>query len=166
MADLGDKLKQVDGLKDTRMQLFGLRFTATQLLATFALISSLASGAYGGVILWQKVEKLANLNLGAISSSMAKTSSDLIRVGDDISAIKIELKKDVNDLRTSMYALESRADQKISSQDSKMTAFDQRMDLKLTSYDDKLFKFDQKVEKTKEDLEKRIQQSLDNPLNY
>jgi hypothetical protein len=166
MADLGEKLDQVEALKDTRMKAFGLRFTGTQLFATFALISSIASGGYGGLLLWQKVEALAELDLGAISSQMAKTSQDLERVGDDISAIKVELKKDMNDLRSSQYSLESRMDNKISSQDSKMTAFDQRMDLKLTSYDDKLFKFDQKLEKTKEDLNKRIQQSLDNPLAY
>jgi len=166
MADLGEKLDQVEALKDTRMKAFGLRFTGTQLFATFALISSIASGGYGGLLLWQKVEALAELDLGAISSQMAKTSQDLKRVGDDISAIKVELKKDMNDLRSSQYSLESRMDNKISSQDSKMTAFDQRMDLKLTSYDDKLFKFDQKLEKTKEDLNKRIQQSLDNPLAY
>ena len=166
MADLGEKLDQVEALKDTRMKAFGLRFTGTQLVATFALVSSIASGGYGGLLLWQKVEALAELDLGAISSQMAKTSQDLERVGDDISAIKVELKKDMNDLRSSQYSLESRMDNKISSQDSKMTAFDQRMDLKLTSYDDKLFKFDQKLEKTKEDLNKRIQQSLDNPLAY
>jgi hypothetical protein len=47
-----------------------------------------------------------------------------------------------------------------------MTAFDQRMDLKLNSYDDRMFKLDQKLERTKESLEKTIQQTLDNPLNY
>ena len=148
------------------MKVMGMRFTPAQLIATFALISTIAGGGYSAVLMWQKIEALANLDLGAISSSMAKTSRDLERVGDDISAIKIELKKDVNDLRTSMYSLESRADQKISSQDSKMTAFDQRMDLKLNSYDDRMFKLDQKLERTKESLEKTIQQALDNPLNY
>ena len=166
MADLGEKLDQIDGIKDKRLKAFGLRFTGTQLFATFALISSIASGGYGGLLLWQKVEALAELDLGSISASMAKTSQDLERVGNDVAEIKKELKLDISGMRDNLYALESRIDQKITSQDAKMTAFDQRMDFKLTSYSDQMFKFDQKIEKTKEDLNKRIQQSLDNPLAY
>ena len=166
MADLGEKLNQVEALKDTCMKVFGLRFTGTQLVATFALIGSIASGGYGGLLLWQKVEALAELDLGSISSSMASTSEDLQRVSDELAEIKKAYQVDISGIRTNLYALESRIDGKITSQDAKMTSFDQRMDFKLTSYSDQMFKFDQKLEKTKEDLNKRIQQSLDNPLAY
>lgn len=166
MADLGEKLDQVEGLKDKRLKAFGLRFTGTQLVATFALISSIGSGGYGGLLLWQKVEALAQLDLGSISASMASTSEDLERVSTELAEIKKSYKLDISGIRDNLYALESRIDGKITSQDSKMTAFDQRMDFKLTSYDDRMFKLDQKLDKTKEDLNKRIQQSLDNPLAY
>tara|TARA_R110002012_G_scaffold88308_3_gene217654 strand:- start:1014 stop:1514 length:501 start_codon:yes stop_codon:yes gene_type:complete len=166
MADLGEKLDQVEGLKDKRIKAFGLRFTGTQLVATFALVSSIASGGYGGLLLWQKVEALAQLDLGSISASMASTSEDLERVSNELDEIKTSYKDDISSMRDNLYALESRIDGKITSQDSKLTAFDQRIDFKLTSYDDRMFKLDQKIEQTKSDLNKRIQQSLDNPLAY
>ena len=165
MADLGEKLSQVEALKDTRMKVFGLRFTGTQLVATFALIGSIASWGYGGLLLWQKVEALAELDLGSISSSMASTSEDLQRVSDELAEIKKAYRLDISGIRDNLYALESRTDGKISSQDAKMTAFDQRMDFKLTSYDDRMFKLDQKIETTKEMLIKTIEQELSNPLS-
>jgi membrane-bound ClpP family serine protease len=85
---------------------------------------------------------------------MAKTSSEVIRIEEHANAIKIELKKDMTDLRNSQWNLESKVDGKL-----------QSVDTKLTNYDTKLDRFEIKVEKTKEDLMKRIQQSLDNPLS-
>ena len=166
MADLENIIQQGESIKDKKLTLFGLRVSGASIMGLFALLSGVLGSLYGGFLLYQKVESLAQLDLGSITSQMLKTEAAVTRIEEHANSIKIELKKDMNDLRNSQYSLESRMDNKISSQDSKMTAFDQRMDLKLTSYDDKLFKFDQKVEKTKEDLEKRIQQSLDNPLNY
>jgi len=101
----------------------------------------------------QKVEALASLDLGDISSSMAKTSAEVLRIEEHANAIKIELKKDMTDLRNSQWNLESKVDGKL-----------QSVDTKLTNYDTKLDRFEIKVDKTKEDLMTRIQESLDNPL--
>jgi hypothetical protein len=120
----------------------------------FALISTLVGGLYGGFLLYQKVESLANLDLGAISSQMKKTSAEVIRIEEHANTIKIELKKDMTDLRNSQWNLESKVDGKL-----------QSVDTKLTNYDTKLDRFEIKLENTKEALMKRIQQSLDNPLS-
>tara|TARA_R110002012_G_scaffold85043_2_gene212151 strand:- start:2007 stop:2528 length:522 start_codon:yes stop_codon:yes gene_type:complete len=173
MADLGDKVAQVEGLVDTRLKFLGLRFTPGQLMATFALLSTLVGTLYGGFIMYQKVEALALLDLGAISSQMKKTSADVTRIEEHANAIKIELKKDMTDLRNSQWNLESKVDGKLQSVDTKLisneTKLDnklQSVDTKLTSYDTKLDRFEIKLDKTKIDLEKTIQISLDNPLNY
>lgn len=173
MADLGDKVAQVEGLVDTRLKFLGLRFTPGQLMATFALLSTLVGTLYGGFIMYQKVEALALLDLGAISSQMKKTSADVTRIEEHANAIKIELKKDMTDLRNSQWNLESKVDGKLQSVDTKLTSNEtkldnklQSVDTKLTSYDTKLDRFEIKLDKTKVDLEKTIQISLDNPLNY
>ena len=153
MADLGDKVSQVEGLVDKRLKLGGLRFTYTSLVGAFALISTIVGSLYGGFLMYQKVEGIANLDLGAISSQMAKTSAEVLRIEEHANAIKIELKKDMTDLRNSQWSLESKVDTKL-----------QSVDTKLTNYDTKLDRFEIKVEKTKEDINKRIQESLDNPL--
>jgi len=153
MADLEELVSKGEGIKDKKLKLFGLRLSGTSIVAAFAFISTVIGTLYGGFLMYQKVEGIANLDLGAIESQMKKTSSDVERIEQHADAIKIELKKDMTDLRNSQWSLESKVDTKL-----------QSVDTKLTNYDTKLDRFEIKVEKTKEDINKRIQESLDNPL--
>ena len=153
MADLEELVRQGEGIKNKKLKLFGLRVSGASIVAAFAFISTIVGTLYGGFLMYQKVEGIANLDLGAIESQMKKTSSDVERIEQHADAIKIELKKDMTDLRNSQWSLESKVDTKL-----------QSVDTKLTSYDTKLDRFEIKVEKTKVDMENRIQQSLDNPL--
>ena len=153
MADLGDKVSQVEGLVDKRLKLGGLRFTYTSLVGAFALISTIVGSLYGGFLMYQKVEGIANLDLGAISSQMSKTSAEVLRIEEHANLIKIELKKDMTDLRNSQWNLESKVDGKL-----------QSVDTKLTNYDTKLDRFEIKVDKVKEDMNKQITEAQNNPL--
>lgn len=153
-TDLEDIVKQGEGLSDKKVKVGGFKFSGASIMGLFALISTLVGGLYGGFLLYQKVESLANLDLGAISSQMKKTSAEVIRIEEHANTIKIELKKDMTDLRNSQWNLESKVDGKL-----------QSVDTKLTNYDTKLDRFEIKLENTKEALMKRIQQSLDNPLS-
>ena len=153
MADLEELISKGEGIKDKKLKMFGVRVSGTSIVAALAFISTIVGTLYGGFLMYQKVEGIANLDLGAISSQMAKTSSEVLRIEEHANAIKIELKKDMTDLRNSQWSLESKVDTKL-----------QSVDTKLTNYDTKLDRFEIKVEKTKEDINKRIQESLDNPL--
>ena len=153
MDDLEKKIKEVEDLPNKQIKVKGFKFSWASIMGLFALLSTLIGTMYGGFLLYQKVESLANLDLGAISSQMKKTSADVIRIEEHANSIKIELKKDMTDLRNSQWNLESKVDTKL-----------QSVDTKLTNYDTKLDRFEIKVDKTKEDLMTRIQQSLDNPL--
>jgi Skp family chaperone for outer membrane proteins len=173
MADLEEIVRQGESIKDRKLKLFGMRVSGASIMGLFALLSGLLGSLYGGFLLYQKVESLAALDLGSISAAMQKTSNDVTRIEEHADAIKIELKKDMSDLRSSQWSLESKVDGKLQSIDTRLTAFEtkldgklQSVDTKLISYDTKLDRFELKVEKTKTDLEKRIQQSLDNPLAY
>ena len=153
MADLEQLIQEGKGLSKKNLRLFGLKLSGSSVFGLFALLSTIIGSIYGGFLMYQKVESLAKLDLGAISSQMAKTSAEVLRIEEHADAIKIELKKDMTDLRNSQWNLESKVDGKL-----------QSVDTKLTSYDTKLDRFEIKVEKTKTDMEKRIQESLDNPL--
>ena len=93
-TDLGDKVAEIEGLVDKRIKIGSLRFTYTQLVGAFALLGSILGSLYGGFLMYQKVEGIANLDLGAIQSAMETTSADVLRVEEVASAIKIELKED------------------------------------------------------------------------
>ena len=154
MADLEDIVKQGEGLSDKKMKMFGLRVSGASIMGLLALLSTVFGSLYGGFLLYQKVEGLASLDLGAISSQMKKTSADVLRVEEVAKEIKVELKEDLARLRTSSYNLENRIDTKL-----------QSIDVRITTMDNKLDKFDIQLDATEEKLMKRIQQSLDNPLN-
>ena len=153
MADLEDIVRQGEGLKDRKLRIFGIKLSGASIVGALAFISTIVGTLYGGFLMYQKVEGIANLDLDAIAGAMQKTSSDVIRIEEHANAIKIELKKDMTDLRNSQWSLESKVDTKL-----------QSVDTKLTNYDTKLDRFEIKVDKTKEDINKRIQESLDNPL--
>jgi hypothetical protein len=152
MADLEELISKSEEIKGKKLKLFGLKVSGTS-IATFALISTILGSLYGGLLMYQKVEGIANLDLDSIAGQMKKTSAEVLRIEEHADAIKIELKKDMTDLRNSQWNLESKVDTKL-----------QSVDTKLTNYDTKLDRFEIKVEKTKTDIEKRIQESLDNPL--
>ena len=154
MADLGDKVAEIEGLVDKRLKLGSLRFTYTQLVGAFALLSTIVGSLYGAFLMYQKVEGIANLDLGAIQSAMTSTSADVLRVEEVAKEIKVELKEDLARLRTAQYNLENRIDSKL-----------QSIDVRITTMDNKLDKFDIQLDDTEEKLMKRIQQSLDNPLS-
>ena len=80
MADLEEIVRQGEGIKDKKLKMFGLRLSGTSIVAAFAFISTIVGTLYGGFLMYQKVEGIANLDLGAISSQMAKTSSNVIRI--------------------------------------------------------------------------------------
>jgi hypothetical protein len=153
-TDLGDKVAEIEGLVDKRLKLGSLRFTYTQLVGAFALLSTIVGTIYGGFLMYQKVEGIANLDLGAIQSAMTSTSADVLRVEEVAKEIKVELKEDLARLRTAQYNLENRIDSKL-----------QSIDVRITTMDNKLDKFDIQLDDTEEKLMKRIQQSLDNPLS-
>jgi len=153
-TDLGEKVAEIEGLVDKRLKIGSLRFTYTQLVGAFALLSTIIGSLYGGFLMYQKVEGIANLDLDAIAGQMAKTSADVLRVETVAKEIKVELKEDLARLRTAQYNLENRLDTKL-----------QSVDVRITTMDNKLDKFDIQMYDMEEKLMKRIQQSLDNPLS-
>ena len=153
MADLEELISRGEGVKNKKLRLFGLRVSGASIMGLLALLSTVFGSLYGGFLLYQKVESLASLDLGAISSQMSKTSSEVLRIEEHADAIKIELKKDMTDLRNSQWNLESKVDTKL-----------QSVDTKLTNYDAKLDRFEIKVDKTKEDMNRQITEALNNPL--
>ena len=153
MADLEDNVRQGEGLKDRKLRIFGIKLSGASIVGALAFISTIVGTLYGGFLMYQKVEGIANLDLDAIAGQMVKTSADVIRIEEHANAIKIELKKDMTDLRNSQWNLESKVDGKL-----------QSVDTKLTNYDTKLDRFEIKVEKVKADMNRQITEALNNPL--
>ena len=61
-TDLGDKVAEIEGLVDKRLKIGSLRFTYTQLVGAFALLSTIVGSLYAGFTMYQRLESLATLD--------------------------------------------------------------------------------------------------------
>ena len=143
MADLGDKLDEIEGLKDKQFKIFGLRMTLTTLGMAIAGIGSVLGALYGGFTMYQKVEEIASLDLGAYAAQMEQTSNKIETQGRLLESIEQNLR----DAKQLTYDIEKRVNDKI------------------VRFEDKMDKFEEKVEDTKVELEDKLQKALDNPLS-
>lgn len=159
--DLGEELEKIeqgiDNLKNTEFRIFGLKMTPTTIGALIAAIGSLLGMLYGGFLTYQKVEEIANLDLGSIQAQMEQTSADVERIKTDAETIKNDLKQDIKTVKNSVDYVETKVDSRIQAFDSKVLALENKVD-------DKLTRFENLVDKTKTDLEDKLQKALDNPL--
>ena len=143
MADLGDKLDEIEGLKDKSFTLLGMRMTPTTIVAAIAGIGSVLGALYGGFTMYQKVEEIAGLDLGAYAAQMEQTSNKIETQGRLLESIEQNLR----DAKQLTYDIEKRVNDKI------------------VRFEDKMDKFEIKVENTKTELQDQIQKALDNPLS-
>ena len=142
MADLGDKLDEIEGLKDKQFKIFGLRMTLTTLGMAIAGVGSVLGALYGGFTMYQKVEEIASLDLGAYAAQMEQTSNKI----ETQERLLESIEQNLRDAKQLTYDIEKRVNDKV-------VYFEGKMD-----------KFEVKVEQTKAELEDRIQKALDNPL--
>ena len=107
MADLEELISKGEGLKGKKLRLFGIKVSGASIVATFALISTILGSLYGGLLMYQKVEGIANLDLDSIAGQMRKTSADVIRIEEHANSIKFASEPgSKNDIR--VFELESR----------------------------------------------------------
>ena len=142
MADLGEKLDEIEGLADKRLSLFGLRFTPTQLGMAVAALGSVLGALYGGFTMYQKVEELASLDIGGYQAQMEQTSAKI----EAQEKLLASIEQNLRDAKQLTYDIEKRVNDKV-------VYFEQKMD-----------NFEIKVDTTKTEIEKRIQTALENPL--
>jgi hypothetical protein len=143
MADLGDKLDEIEGLKDKQFKVFGLRMTLTTLGMAIAGIGSVLGALYGGFTMYQKVEEIASLDLGAYAAQMEQTSNKI----ETQERLLESIEQNLRDAKQLTYDIEKRVNDKI------------------VRFEDKMDKFEEKVEDTKVELEDKLQKALDNPLS-
>jgi len=161
MADLGDKLEEIEGLQDKQFKLFGLKMSPATIAAAFALLSTIVGTLYGGFTLYQRVEELANLDLDAYQQKMDIMDARVEEALDYSRDIKNGLKDDI--LRIEQQT--DRVEDMVRNTEEKVR----------TMIDDAEIRFETKREQLRmsqsadlKELEQRLndklQRALDNPL--
>lgn len=144
--DLGEELENIEegieNLKNKEFMLFGLKMTPTTIGMAIAALGSVIGALYGGFTMYQKVEEIANLDVGAYEQQMQLIDQKI----DNQQKLLDSIEQNLRDTKQLTYDIEKRVNDKI-------VRFEQKMD-----------KFESEVEKTEKNLEEKIQKALDNPL--
>jgi hypothetical protein len=157
MADLGDDIEKLEGLADRRLKLFGYSFTPTQLGIALAGISSVVGTLYGGFLMYQRVEEIANLDVGAFEQRMELIEQKVTSVDENIYAVKNDLKTDIRRIEKIADSVERSSKEANRDLNNELRAFRQEMkqlDKDVTT----------RLSETEKALSDKLQKALDNPL--
>ena len=168
MSDLGKKLEEIEGLQDKEFRLLGLKMTPATIAAAFALLSSVVGALYGGFLMYQKVEEVANLDLGAYQQQMevmdAKVSGMAAKVEE-----AVEYSRDIkNGLKDDILRIEQQADRvedMVRDTEDKVRVMIDDAEVRFETQRDRLrMSQDADMKDLEERLSDKIQRALDNPL--
>lgn len=166
--DLGEALDRIESVPDKRMRAFGLRFSIAQLTMALAFVSSMVGTLYGGFLMYQKVEAVANLDLGEYQQAMDIMDAKVSGMAEKVEEA-VEYSRDIkNGLKDDILRIEQQTDRvedTVRSTEEKVR----------TMIDDAEARFENKREqlrtsqsadmKALEDrINAKLQRALDNPL--
>jgi len=196
--DLGEELEKVEqgieNLKNKEFRLLGMKMTPMTVSALVAGIGSIVGALYAGFLMYQKIEEVAGLDVGAFEQRMEVIETKLdeavdytrdIKSGlrDDILGIEKQVDRMEDTLRDSEAEtraiiqsaeerFENKRDALQNDYDSKANRLSEtntsRMDELNSKVDRNISDMEQKLEREMKDLESRLtnklQRALDNPL--
>jgi septal ring factor EnvC (AmiA/AmiB activator) len=165
MANLGKDLGKVDALKEkianSDITILGYKLTPTQLGMAFAATSAVLGTLYGGFTTYQKIEGLANLDVGAYQQQMDVMDAKIESTLDYTRDIKNGLRDDINRIEKVADRVEddvNKLEDKVRTLiDDAETRFETKRDQLRTSN-----KAD--IKELEERLNAKVQRALDNPL--
>jgi len=141
--DLGEELDKLEGLKDKKFNVLGVSMTPTTLSMAVAGLGSVIGMLYAGFTMYQKIEEVASLDIGAFEQRMELINDKI----DNQEKLLTSIEGNLRDTKQQVYDIEKRVNNKV-------IYFEGKMD-----------KFEAKVEKQKADLEDQLQKALNNPLS-
>jgi len=161
MSDLGDDIEKIEGLADKRMSLGGYRFTPAQLGMVLAAVSSLVGTLYGGFLMYQKIEEVAGLDLGAYEQKMEVMDAKVQEALDYSRDIKNGLRDDILRIETQT----DRVEDMVRNTEEKVRVMIDDAELRFETKREQLRMSQSADMKALEDrLNSKLQRALDNPL--
>jgi len=192
--DLGKGLEEIENLKDKEFRLLGIKMTPTTIGAAVALIGSVIGALYAGFLMYQKVEEVANLDVGAFEQRMEVIETKLDEAIDYTRDIKSGLRDDILSIEKQVDRMEDKVrESEATTRDIIANAeerFENKRDALQNDYDESANRLQEssqnrmddldgkvdrnisdmeaKIERDMKDLEdrlnKKLQRALDNPL--
>jgi hypothetical protein len=146
MSDLESDLDKLEEAKDAlakkTVSILGYRISYTGLVVAGGVVSSAIGALYAGFLMYQKVEEVANLDVGGFEQRMELIDQKI----DNQDKLLTSIETNLRDVKQFTYDIEKRVNDK------------------LIYFEGKLAKSELKMEMGLEKMEDRIQKALDNPL--
>tara|TARA_R110002167_G_scaffold37279_1_gene116928 strand:+ start:2343 stop:2888 length:546 start_codon:yes stop_codon:yes gene_type:complete len=179
MVDLTKVAGDLDGLADRQIKAGGFKLTITSVFAIFAFISTIVGGLYGGFVLYQKIEGIAGLDLGAYQQQMKVMDTKVSGISGKVEE-SVEYTRDIkNGLREDILgiekqtdrvedmvrALEDSVDKLLRENEAKIRASIDAADLRFENQRERVrISQDSAMTELEDRLNAKLQRALDNPL--
>ena len=166
--DLGEQLEKVEDLQNKEFNVFGIKVTPVTIGAAVTLVSSVVGLLYGGFLMYQKVEEVANLDLGAYQQEM-KVMSEKIEGLSAKTETTVDYARDIkNNLRNDILRIEKvteRSDDKVQNLEEKVRKLIDDAEARFEAKRDQLRSSQSAdMKELEQRLDAKIQRALDNPL--
>lgn len=168
MANLGDKLFELEEAKDKEFRVFGIKVSFVSITALGALLSTLGGGLYAGLLMYQKVEAIANLDLEAYQQQMDVMDAKVTGMAEKVNEA-LEYSRDIkNGLRDDILQIEKQTDRvedMVRKTEDKVRTMIDDAEVRFETQRDRLrMSQDGDMKELERKLNEKIQTALDNPL--
>ena len=159
--DLGETLDEIDGLKDKVFSIIGIRMTPATIAAAVAMLSTICGTLYGGFVMYQKIEEVAGMDLGAYQQQMEVMDAKVQEALDYARDIKNGLKDDIMRLEKQV----DRSEDAVRTNEEKVRSLIDDAEKRFETRRDQLrMSQDQDMKELEDRLNGKLQRALDNPL--
>lgn len=170
----------IDGLADREIKAGGFKFTFASVAAIFAFISTIVGGLYGGFVLYQKIEEVAGLGLGAYQqqmevmdakvSGMAEKVEEAVEYSRDIkNGLKddlLRIEQQTDRIEDTVRIVEDRVDKSLRENEAEVRSLIDNADVRFEAQRDRLRSSqDTEMKDLENRLDAKLQRALDNPLS-
>jgi hypothetical protein len=170
----------IDGLADREIKAGGFKFTFASVAAIFAFVSTVVGGLYGGFVLYQKIEEVAGLDLGAYQqqmevmdakvSGMAEKVEEAVEYSRDIkNGLKddlLRIEQQTDRIEDTVRIVEDRVDKSLRENEAEVRSLIDNADVRFEAQRDRLRSSqDTEMKDLENRLDAKLQRALDNPLS-
>lgn len=160
--DLGEEIAKLEDLQNKEFTILGLKMTPVTIGAALALLSTVLGTLYGGFLMYQKVEEIANLDVTAFEQRMEVMEAKMEEVVNYSRDIKNGLRDDIMRIENQV----DRTEDAVRNTEEKVRHMIDDAEARFETKRDQLRMTVQRDTKELEDrLNLKIQRALDNPLS-
>ncbi len=161
-------LTNVESLADREVKAGGVKLTASSVLAIIAFLSTVVGGLYGGFTLYQKIEEVAGLDLGAYQQQMDVMDAKVSGISEKVEE-SVEYTRDIkNGLKDDLLRIEQQTDRvedMVRDNEDKVRSMIDDAEVRFENQRERVRVSQTSSMKELEDrLNAKLQRALDNPL--